>query len=208
MTIDDKLDLVEAMSQDILAGRFRPGEWLRQIDVEERYGVNRFDVRTALTTLASRKIVEHVTNRGYRVVSPTVQQRAELTAVREMVEVPAARLVATVATPASLAPVRDIAERFDAAVETRPATELLALNHRFHRAFYALCGNTILSDLINDLRERTLPGNWGSWSTVGNIRASSIDHLDLMAAVEGGDPEAAGALVTRHLWRWRGAADG
>jgi hypothetical protein len=29
-----------------------------------------------------------------------------------------------------------------------------------------------------------------------------------MAAVEAGDAEAAGALVTRHLWRWRGTADG
>ena len=65
----------------IQLGEFRPGEWLRQIDLEEKFKATRFDVRTALDELVVRKAIEHVRNRGYRV---TLLDEATSAAIREV----------------------------------------------------------------------------------------------------------------------------
>ena len=38
----------EALTSDLLAGKYSPGEWLKQADLESTYNVNRFEVRIAL----------------------------------------------------------------------------------------------------------------------------------------------------------------
>ena len=62
-----KGELANEIAQAIHVRAYRPGEWLRQIDLEEAFQATRFDVRTALDELAVRKAIEHVPNRGYRV---------------------------------------------------------------------------------------------------------------------------------------------
>ena len=50
--------LANEIAQAIRLRAFRPGEWLRQIDLEERFEATRFDVRSALDELAVRKTIE------------------------------------------------------------------------------------------------------------------------------------------------------
>ncbi|MFX7090787.1 GntR family transcriptional regulator, partial [Acinetobacter baumannii] len=70
------------MAAAIRDGAYRPGEWLRQIDLEERFGAKRFDVRSALSELAVRGTVEHIVNRGYRVAVPDMTAIREILAIR------------------------------------------------------------------------------------------------------------------------------
>jgi DNA-binding GntR family transcriptional regulator len=48
---------------------YRPGEWLRQIDLERKFQASQFDMRSALEELAVRETIEHIPNRGYRVAA-------------------------------------------------------------------------------------------------------------------------------------------
>ena len=43
--------LVNSIAQDVQAGRFAPGMWLKQIDLQVRYGKSRSDVRRALESV-------------------------------------------------------------------------------------------------------------------------------------------------------------
>ena len=38
-----------ALTADLLAGKYSPGEWLKQSDLEANYNANRFEVRIART---------------------------------------------------------------------------------------------------------------------------------------------------------------
>jgi DNA-binding GntR family transcriptional regulator len=73
-----------------LEGAYRPGEWLRQIDLEGTFAAKRFDVRSALGELAGRGMVTYVPNRGYRVLLPDLTAFCEMQAIRILLEVEAA----------------------------------------------------------------------------------------------------------------------
>ena len=87
-----KRQLATEIATAIRDGAYRSGEWLRQVDLEEKFNAKRFDVRTALAELALRKTVVHVANRGYRVAVPDINETHELLAIRILLEVEAATL--------------------------------------------------------------------------------------------------------------------
>src|SRR5688572_20455692 len=82
-----------ALTADLLAGKYSPGEWLKQADLEATYNVNRFEVRIALAELSVRGLLEHLPNRGYRVCKHTAQDWELLLELRSLLEVAACRLV-------------------------------------------------------------------------------------------------------------------
>src|SRR5262245_47679633 len=59
--------LVCRIENDIYRGILSPGMWLKQIDLEERYGCTRIALRYALEQLASTKLIEKTPNRGFHV---------------------------------------------------------------------------------------------------------------------------------------------
>lgn len=88
-----KGELANEIAQAIHVRAYRPGEWLRQIDLEEAFQATRFDVRTALDELAVRKAIEHVPNRGYRVAELDRATDRAIRDTRIILENAAARLV-------------------------------------------------------------------------------------------------------------------
>ena len=54
----------ERIQSDLMLGGYRPGEWLRLVDMEARYDASRFEIRAALARLATIEVLEHVPNRG------------------------------------------------------------------------------------------------------------------------------------------------
>ncbi len=196
-------DVTERLRSDIVLGALRPGEWLRQIDLQERYRCSRSAARTALAALASAQIVEHAPNRGFRVVQPSVEIRSEITDVRLMLELPAASVIIAQASATEIAQIRAAAMAFNAGGDVLPFQEMRRLNHAFHRALIAPLRNSTLSNRINELRERDLPGDWLNWSTALKVRHSSAAHLQMVEALEAGDAERLRATVVAHLTNWK-----
>ncbi|MEQ8445160.1 MAG: GntR family transcriptional regulator [Pelagibacterium sp.] len=200
---DQPLKAVGRLRSDIILGVFRPGEWLRQVDLQDRLGCSRFAVRQALSELALAQVVEHVPNRGFRVAAPSTTIRSEITDVRLMLELPAATEIVAVATARHIAVVRDAAHAFDAAIEDASFQRLRQINHEFHRALLEPIANETLANLINELRERDLPGDWSSWTSPSGVRQSSRDHLEMVEALEARNAENLQAIIRRHVTNWR-----
>lgn len=196
-------EVTERMRSDILFGTLRPGEWLRQIDLQDRYDCTRSAVRAALAMLVAGQVVEHVLNRGFRVVQQSVEIRAEITEVRLMLELPAAEMIVDAASARDVAVIRDAAQAFDASVEFLPYQEIRRLNHAFHRSMIAPIRNATLVNQINELRERDLPGDWSAWTITANVRRSSADHLAMVEAIETRDPTLLRELIRNHLTAWK-----
>lgn len=195
--------LKERMRDDISAGVYRPGEWLRQIDIEIRYETTRFAVRQVLAELAIAEVLEHVPNRGFRVAEPSVDKRSELTDVRLYLEIPAGHSAIDMASEEDIDRVAAAAEAFDDAIDHVSHPELRQLNHAFHRTLLALCPNATLIGLANELRERNLPGAWSNWSSPARLRVSSHEHLQMVEALRARDKARMTAVITSHLTNWR-----
>lgn len=197
--------LVAAIEADLLAGVCRPGEWLKQADVEERYGANRFDVRMALLELKARHLISHVRNRGYRVVNPSEREREELVQLRCILETAAIRMVAAKITRTEIAGLRGIVDEFSRHMEEGDLDRLRALNHLFHDRLYQACGNDMLVAEIKAMRLRGLPGGGSAWKQISGIRRSDHDHRQILRLLTKRDADALERLTVDHLNRWREA---
>lgn len=72
----------ERLREDILEGRFQPGEKLRISALEERYQVGTSPIREALNRLMSISLVQQVDRRGFRVLSLGADDLVELNRTR------------------------------------------------------------------------------------------------------------------------------
>jgi DNA-binding GntR family transcriptional regulator len=193
----------EALTADLLAGKYSPGEWLKQADLEETYKVNRFEVRIALAELSVRGLIEHLPNRGYRVCKHTAEDWELLLELRSLLEVAACRLVVQRATEEQVAEFDRLVQAFDEATRAGGADLMRDVNYRLHNVFYAMTGNPLLAEQIRDLRERGMPGRRGLWDAVKSVKNSNEDHFEMLEALKRRDADGLAAAVYRHLNRWR-----
>jgi DNA-binding GntR family transcriptional regulator len=59
--------VTDRLREEVLLGKFQPGEALREIPLAERFKVSRGPVRDALLQLSQEGLLESVPNRGVRV---------------------------------------------------------------------------------------------------------------------------------------------
>lgn len=198
--------LVSRIEADLLAGHFRPGEWLKQADVEANYNANRFDVRMALLDLKARHLVEHIPNRGFRVITLTEREREELFETRIILETAAARLAAQRISDETIDELEAIVSEFEAKMGTGDIGVLRALNGRFHDLLYLSSGNSLLAKEIKALRERGIPGTRDSglsWRTFAGISESNADHKAMIGLLRARDGDELARVVEEHLSNWR-----
>ncbi|UJX45720.1 GntR family transcriptional regulator [Xanthobacter sp. YC-JY1] len=81
----------ETLRQDILTGALPPGLKLRFEMLRERYGVGASTLREALTRLVGEALVTSEEQRGFRVAEISLDDFADLTAARKLVEIEALR---------------------------------------------------------------------------------------------------------------------
>jgi DNA-binding GntR family transcriptional regulator len=193
----------EALTADLLAGKYSPGEWLKQADLESSYNVNRFEVRIALAELSVRGLLEHLPNRGYRVCNHSDEEREQLYEVRTLLEVAASRLVVQRATTQQIDEFERLVGLFDAAIEGGSQDGMRELNYQLHNHFYSMSGNALLASEINDMRQRGIPGRRGLWDTMKSVKSSNADHFEMLDMLKRRDSDGLAAVVYRHLNRWR-----
>ena len=79
-------DVSELLRNDIVSGRFPPGERLIEVQLTERYGVGRAAVRSAIVELSTEGLVEHETNRGATVRRVSLASAIEIAEARSVLE--------------------------------------------------------------------------------------------------------------------------
>lgn len=191
--------LVDRIAGDIRGGRFSPGSWLKQIDLQERYACNRSEVRRALERLARQRLIQYVPNRGYYVHLEDDDGVAEIRDIRIMLEAAAAERMVEGATAERLAILRSLAEDFDQLVGSGTIFEIYEANLQFHRALLETTGNRSLVELVGELRLRTSPAPASQWSTRRRIEQSSAEHFEMVEALSAGDAERLRRVIARHI---------
>jgi DNA-binding GntR family transcriptional regulator len=78
--------IAAALREEILGGRYHPGERIRQEELAARSGASRIPVREALRMLEAEGLVTVVANAGARVTRLTARELSETYLVRERLE--------------------------------------------------------------------------------------------------------------------------
>ncbi|MDB6142612.1 MAG: GntR family transcriptional regulator [Pseudomonas sp.] len=196
-TVTDRSQLVLLISNDINAGILPSGSWLKQIDLEERYGCSRLDVRRALDQLVLKHMVEHIPNRGYYVHTPDLTQVSDSREVRIALE--CAAVDQMVVTPQHLEQLEVLAQHFHTLVQEGTTLECYNANLAFHRGIYGLCTNRIMIEFIEELRSRPPSSPGGTWRTHQRAEQSSREHFLMLEALRDDDRELLKRMIAAHI---------
>jgi DNA-binding GntR family transcriptional regulator len=196
-TVTDRSQLVVLISKDINAGILPAGSWLKQIDLEERYGSSRLDVRRALDQLVVKRMVEHLPNRGYYVHTPDLAQVSDAREIRVALECAAVNQM--IVSDADLEQLDAIAQRFNTLVQEGTLLERYNANLDFHRTLYELCSNRQLIEFIEDMRSRPPSSPGGTWRTHVRAEQSSREHFQMVDALRTNDRERLKQLIAAHI---------
>lgn len=165
--------------------------------LSSRFGVSRTPLREALALLDREGLISVVSRRGIFIVRKSRAELLDMITVWAALEGMAARLACKIATPATLAHLREAA----AAVET--ASEHGAANIRFHQALLHAGGNTSIDRIADDvlfhvrvLRRHT---RWDA----EQCERSRAEHRAILTAIEMGDADTAERLVREHTFDLR-----
>ncbi|WP_395709413.1 GntR family transcriptional regulator [Reyranella sp.] len=187
----------EQIRGQILDGKLRPGERLVEDRLSAELGVSRVPVREALLGLSIEGLVKLEPRRGATVTEVTPEMVAELVEVRTLLEALNARLAARRHDPAIVGLLQDTLRRGNEAAQSGSPDQLTRLNGEFHDRLAEASRNSVLSDIMRSLRERTSL----AFSLNGRARAREDwkEHAGILAAVIDGDEELAALLASRHV---------
>jgi DNA-binding GntR family transcriptional regulator len=191
--------VVARLRESITSGEYKPGDRLVEGRIAEELDVSRVPVREALRALAAEGLVEVRPRHGAVVASLDPSAAREMVQIRATLEGLNARLAAEHCTPELVSQIEEVLQAGNAKVATGKTAGLLELNARFHDLLYAAGSNSMLSDLMRSLRDRTrmLFVN----ATDEEVRQTWDEHAAILRAVQSGDAALAALLAERHVTR-------
>jgi len=191
--------LAELIEADIYSGALAPGMWLKQIDLEQRYKCARLALRHALEQLHSRKVVQHIPNRGYYVPPIDSEHVHNILRARALVEMSVVEELIQNITDESLARLSYLASVFAETVKTGTVLEQDSANHAFHRELLKSCRNSVMVEIIWDLRMRVPLAAQRASNTPAKLERSARDHFEMIEALRTKDADRLRMITERHV---------
>ncbi|MFF5444053.1 GntR family transcriptional regulator [Streptomyces sp. NPDC012888] len=192
--------VLEALRAALVDGELVPGEIYSGPALGERFGVSATPVREAMAQLALEGAVECLPNRGFRVLSRTARELAELAEVRALLEVPVMLRLARTVPPETWESLRPAAAATSAAAAAGDVPGYADADRAFHRAVLSLTGNGQLVQVAEDLHRRS------QWPLANAPRvrradlvADAAEHSALLEALVAGELSAVESLVREHF---------
>ena len=142
-----KEEIYDALHRQIIAGKYGPGDWLRQEDIASHMGVSMTPVREALDLLVSAGLAERVPYRGVRVRNMSTQDVVEAYGLRLVLEAVTTREAVNHITQEQIAGLEKILNEMTKFVELNDMPRERQLSREFHSAIAEASGNQLLIKL-------------------------------------------------------------
>ena len=193
--------VVNLLRWAIFTGDLPPGGTFSVPSLADEFGISPTPVREAVLDLAQHGLVVVLPNRGFRVVSPTMDYLRQAMHVRRLVEIPTMLEIARAATREDVEPLRVLAVSIIRSAQTGDLKSFVETDYEFHWRLTSLCGNSILTELIEELRSRARVVAVPAIARQGVLTDTAQEHLDLLRAIEEHDLEAVERVTLSHMDR-------
>jgi DNA-binding GntR family transcriptional regulator len=188
-----------AIAMDISSGLLGNGAWLKQIDIETRYGCTRADARRALEALAVKGSVQRIPQRGYYVTVIDEASRRELVELRVLLETAMVPSIVERATEKDIKDLRRLAADFAAAARHGDVAEKYRTNRAFHVRLAEMCGNRELAKLALAVRGDLPTTPIVQWHSQARIERSCQEHSLIVEALADRDVARLTKLISVHI---------
>jgi DNA-binding GntR family transcriptional regulator len=191
--------LKDEIENDIVAGRFVPGERLDEVSLASRYGVSRTPVREALQQLAASGLVEIRPHRGATVTEIGPDRLVEMFEVMAELESMCGRLAARRMTEEDHRALKEAHEAAGLTVSAGDCDQYYYANERFHFVIYEGSHNGFLTEQAKLLHRRLQPYRRLQLRVRNRVVDSYREHEEIVRALLAGDGERAAAALRAHV---------
>jgi DNA-binding GntR family transcriptional regulator len=139
-----KDEIFDVLHKRIIAGKYGPGEWLRQEEIASQLGVSQTPVREALDLLVSAGLAERVPYTGVRVAQLSAGEIIDSYGLRLMLEPAATRWAATSIQRDELDELYRILDEMKNQVTLNDMSTQRQLSREFHLSIVAASRNTLM----------------------------------------------------------------
>jgi DNA-binding GntR family transcriptional regulator len=191
--------IAASLEEEIVLGGRHPRERLVEQDLCDRFHTHRGDVRLALFELEKKGLIERIPNRGAIVRDLTPREVMEIYAVREELEVMAARILPFPVAASDLAKLDQLQKKHSAAVDSGNMLTVFHTNLQFHQTMFGLCGNACLIETIERLAQKVSGIRSYANAFPEALDRVRRDHVEIVEALRASRRDELIDLTRRHL---------
>lgn len=183
----------------IITGELRPGQALREQDIEREFGSSRGPVRESLRMLLQNGLVEYQQRRGFRVRTYTVEDVEHLYDLRASLE---GLVIASLAGKPLVALLADLGasnKRMRAHFKAKDIEAYFAENQVFHDTIIAYTKNRPIGEVMVFVNEVSLPVRYRLMKATLMSRRSLDYHERILAHLTKGNIDAARRDTEEHI---------
>lgn len=187
------------LREDILSGKYKENDELKEVAIGEELGVSRTPVREAFRQLELEGLIQIVPNKGAYVTGITEKDVRDIYMIRSLLEGLCARWATEHITPEQMAEMEEniFLSKFHA--EKGHYEQLAQLDNRFHEIMYEACNSKMLEHPLRDFHEYVLRVRKRTLSEKNRGTKSNEEHEQIMEAIKAGDADRAQALANAHM---------
>ena len=142
------------LRQEILTGKLKPGERLREIQLADKMGVSRTPIREAIRMLELEGLVKMLPRKGAEVAEITQKDLNDVIEVRTALEQLAIELACKHMTKQQIDLLKENVCEFEKHMTTKDVSKLAQIDVKFHDIIFEATDNERLIQLLNNLREQ------------------------------------------------------
>ncbi len=185
--------------EDILSGKYREHEELKEVAIGEELGVSRTPVREAFRQLELEGLIQIVPNKGAYVTGITAKDVEDIYRIRSLLEGLCAKWATEYITQEQLEELEENVYLADFHAAKGHLDQMADLDNRFHHILYEACNSKQLARLLIDFHEYVLRVRKKTLSSGGRGRISNDEHRQIMEAIKAKDADRAEALAHEHM---------
>ncbi|MCH5249164.1 MAG: GntR family transcriptional regulator [Lachnospiraceae bacterium] len=189
----------QKIRDDILSGKYKEHEELKEVAIGEELGVSRTPVREAFRQLELEGLIQIIPNKGAYVTGITAKDVKDIYMIRSLLEGLCARMATEKITKEQLEEMEENIYLAQFHADKGHMDQMAELDNRFHDILYEACDSKMLEHLLKDFHQYVLRVRQKTLATNTRGRASNDEHKQIMEAIKAKDAARAEKLANSHM---------
>lgn len=184
---------------DILEGRYKNNDELRELAIGEELGVSRTPVREAFRQLELEGLIRIVPNKGAYVTGITAKDVKDIYMIRSKLEGLAARWAVENITDEQMEEMEENIYLSEFHSSKGHNEQIAELDNRFHEILYEACNSKMLEHQLREYHEYVMRVRRKTLAENNRSTASTEEHKKIMEAIKSKDKDLAEQVANKHI---------
>ncbi|MCX7920438.1 MAG: GntR family transcriptional regulator [Clostridia bacterium] len=187
------------LQNDILNGKYQPGESLIETRLCDDLGVSRTPIREAIRQLELEGLVQSIPNKGAIVKGISAKDIEDIYTIRMLIEGLAARWATEKITPEELEELKEAVELEEFYTMKNDTEHLLKFDSKFHEIIFKASKSKPLMHTLKTFHHYVQRARNTSLRCPGRAEEVLMEHKAILQAIINGEAEKAEKLTTEHV---------